>query len=140
MKLDRDHHPSRLRRRRQLLTALAVLVTATFVAGPAAAGDRHHRGGHYYRHHGGHHYSGYYPHHWGVRVLHHRSYPVYLHGGAGYANHEAGYYCGPCNQRFGSYDGLSNHVHHRHHVPLWKLPFVIIDSVLHGVVGWIFHG
>ncbi len=148
MTLDHDRSRTRFRRRRQWLIALAVLTATTGVAGTAFAGDRQHsrhhgfsghHGGQHGRHHGGHQRR----HRYGFSVLHHRSYPVYVHGYSGYsgyAHREPAYYCAPCSHRFGSYDALSRHVHHRHHVPLWKLPFVIVDSVLGGIFGWIFHG
>ena len=46
------------------------------------------------------------------------------------------YTCGPCNHRFTSRHEFHRHLHHKHRIPLWKLPFVIV----HSAVGWIFHG
>jgi hypothetical protein len=55
-------------------------------------------------------------------------------------HHERAYFCGPCNHRFSNYNALSHHVHRVHHIPLWRLPFVIVDSVFHNIAGFIFHG
>ena len=136
MRLDNE----RRNRRRRWVTALAVLLTTTFLAGPALADHRRYRHSDWRHGYQGHHERG---HHWRqVRhsYRHQRGYPVYVHGSQRYAHHEAGYYCGPCSHRFGSYAALSHHVHDRHHVPLWKLPFVIVDSIVGGALRWIFHG
>ena len=139
------------------MTALAVLLTATFAAGPALAGqgyrghDRHGGGwdrydrheGHYRhenRRHRRHHRHGY-RHAYRHAYRHSLGYPVYAHGGYGFgAQREAAYYCGPCRHRFNGYDELSVHVHRTHHIPIWRLPFVIVNSVLHDIVGFVFHG
>jgi len=140
------------RKRQKWVTAVAVLVAAMFVAGPAMADhrghrdhDRRHHDRHYDRHEGRHyerHYEGRRHHgrHHRKHYRHHnrRHYPTYRH--AGYRQEVAGYYCGPCNHRFHSYNALSRHVHHKHHIPLWQLPFVIVHSVFNGIFGWAFHG
>ena len=138
MRLER----TRRDRRRQWVIALAVLLTTAFVAGPALADDRRSRDRyrhdgyqqrHDYQHHDRRHHRRY-------SFRHHRGYPVYVHGGSRDAHHEAGYFCGPCNHRFANYGALSHHVHRQHHIPLWQLPFVIVDSVVGGAFRWIFHG
>ena len=35
------------------------------------------------------------------------------------------YACRPCGLHFGSYDGLTGHVHHHHHVAGWRIPGLI---------------
>ena len=56
--------------------------------------------------------------------------------GHGYDRYPDSYYCKPCGHRFHSRRKFHDHLHHHHHIPLWKLPFVIIHTTL----GWIFHG
>jgi hypothetical protein len=46
------------------------------------------------------------------------------------------YYCTPCSHRFDSLHGLRRHVSHHHHVPFWRLPFMVVAST----AGWFFHG
>ncbi len=51
--------------------------------------------------------------------------------------HEHGrYYCAPCRHAFRSRHTFHDHLHDHHHVPLWRLPFVIVHSAL----GWVFYG
>ena len=159
MKLDRN--------RKKWVAAIAVLVATTFVAGPtwAHGGKRHHRDhDRYERHHDHHRYDKKHRHgHYGSRHHRHdecrrgdrdhrrwerrhhrrhhrhsdRRYPVYSHS---YGNHDTRYYCAPCKGHFKSYDDLSYHVHHRHRVPLWKVPFLIVRGVLDGIFGFTYHG
>lgn len=35
------------------------------------------------------------------------------------------YACRPCGQHFGSYRVLRRHVHQHHHVPFWRVPFLL---------------
>ncbi len=140
----------RRNRRRQWAAALAVLLTATFAAGPALADhqrnrrhDRHDGYGQRHNGHDDHRRHNKRRHHRRKAYRHHRGYPVYAHNSYSrghYRHSEPAYYCGPCNQRFSDYDALSGHVHRVHHIPIWRLPFVIVDSVLGNVFGFIFHG
>lgn len=130
------------RTRRQCILALAILLATSFVAAPAFAshGHRYKSNHHAYRsggHHGFHARHHVRHHNYGprVRVVHRRSYPTYVH-----EQRSEAYYCAPCNHRFDSHDALYQHVHRRHHVALWRLPFVIVKSIIHGTLGWIFHG
>lgn len=50
-------------------------------------------------------------------------------------NHRT-FYCKPCNHRFRSRFQLRNHLHHDHHIALWRLPFVIV----HRAFGAVFYG
>jgi hypothetical protein len=60
-----------------------------------------------------------------------RPYRVHLHGSScGHRQSSYGYYCQPCGQRYGSFDRLSHHVHQVHHIPFWKLPFVIFAKAM----------
>ncbi len=136
---------NRSNRRRQWATAMAVLLTATFAAGPALADDRrsrrHDRHDGYSqrvdRHDDHRRHDRRHPRrHYRRSYRHSRGYPVYSY--SGYSSRA--YYCGPCNHRFSNYNALSHHVHRVHHIPLWRLPFVIVDSVFHNIVGFIFHG
>jgi hypothetical protein len=76
---------------------------------------KNHYHGHGHRHGHGH---GYYP-------VHHYDAPV-------------PYYCGPCSDYFDSYDALSDHVHHHHHVAAIELPFVIFEARIGGGMGFVF--
>ena len=75
----------------------------------------------------------------------HGGHRVIVHGdycGSNYARHarshrqQRGYYCEPCGHRFHARDHFHRHLLHDHHVPLWRLPFVIV----HSAVGWVFYG
>jgi hypothetical protein len=64
---------------------------------------------------------------------------------AGYAPHRheydrrvrrEAYHCAPCRHRFHDYDAFTRHVHHHHHVPFWRIPFVMVEAAF----GWIFYG
>ncbi len=46
------------------------------------------------------------------------------------------YYCKPCRHYFKKRHAFHDHLHDHHHVPLWRLPFVIV----HSAIGWIFYG
>jgi hypothetical protein len=46
------------------------------------------------------------------------------------------HYCKPCRRHFDGRHGFDRHLRHRHHVPHWRLPFVMI----HGAFGWVFYG
>ncbi len=155
MRLDRN--------RQKFVTAIAVLLATTFIAGPAMAhGKRHHGNRHYNesRHHNDRHYEGRHyrgddcrrgdRHHRRWERSHRgqnrhrdydrrssRHYPVYRHG---YNNENARYYCAPCKHRFGSYDDLASHIHHRHRVALWQVPLLIVRGVLDGIFGFTYHG
>jgi Ni/Co efflux regulator RcnB len=136
------------KRRQKWVTAVAVLVATMFVAGPALADNRgrdndrrHHQNRQYDRHqdrHQARHYNQYDRRH--DRRQARRHYPVYRHGAYRAGHESAGYYCGPCNNRFNNYEALSHHVHRTHHIAIWQLPFVIVHSIFQGAFGWVFHG
>lgn len=46
------------------------------------------------------------------------------------------YECLPCHRHFRCRDDLHRHVLHRHRVPPWRLPFVVVRTAF----GWIFYG
>ncbi len=112
----------------------------------------HHRGnhgrhfGHQRGHHGRHyghygHYGKHYKKHHGKHRKHYgHSYGYYdgygHHGKVRVYRHSSPYYCAPCNHYFRSRHSFHDHVHSYHHIPLVKLPFVIVRSAL----GWIFYG
>jgi len=48
----------------------------------------------------------------------------------------APYYCRPCNRRFAGQHDFHGHLHGHHHIPPWKLPFLIV----HNTLGWVFFG
>jgi hypothetical protein len=52
-----------------------------------------------------------------------------------YRSHEA-YHCRPCGHRFDDRQTFHRHLQHHHHVPLWRIPAVVIGSTL----GWVFYG
>jgi hypothetical protein len=87
-------------------------------------------GGHGHRHHDGCGHRGWH----GPRVVknHYYGYPVHHYGYAPAA------YCGPCGNHFDSYDDLSYHVHHHHHIAALQLPFVIFQASVGGGAGWVF--
>jgi hypothetical protein len=131
--------------RTRLAVPIALASALLLPAAPAAAhGDddyehpgKHHRK-HYghYRGHGHHHHpgcghGGYYAPRYVVRN-HFHGYPVYRHDYAPAA------YCGPCGNYFDSYDDLSYHVHHHHHIAVLQLPFVIFQASIGGGAGWVF--
>lgn len=71
----------------------------------------------------------------------HRGVPRYYHGRrGGRVRRDAAYYCASCRHRFHARRAFNRHLHHRHHIPLWKIPFVIVHGAVHGIVGWIFYG
>lgn len=79
----------------------------------------------------------------GRRVIVHGEHCALQHGhvgryrpGSRHAVAARGYYCKPCGHRFSSRDRFHRHVVHDHHVPLWRLPLVIVFSSL----GWVFVG
>jgi hypothetical protein len=142
---------ARTTRSRLARLALAALGSAALlVTTPGlASADRKDRDDHkHYRHHkhhkdhdrhGGRHYGGSYQH--GYR----HAPRVYFHGdscddhghGGYYGYRAARYHCGPCSHYFGSYDALHVHVHHAHHVPLFRLPHVIVQTSFgFGFPGW----
>ena len=52
------------------------------------------------------------------------------------AQHRAEYRCEPCSKRFSKRSGFHRHLTSHHHVPTWRLPFVVV----HHALGWIFYG
>jgi len=52
------------------------------------------------------------------------------------AQHRAEYRCEPCSKRFSKRSGFQRHLTDHHHVPVWRLPFVVV----HHALGWIFYG
>jgi len=50
--------------------------------------------------------------------------------------HASTYYCKPCNNRFKNRSGLHAHLSGHHHIPPWRLPFVVV----HNTLGWVFFG
>jgi hypothetical protein len=124
-----SHHT---RRALPLLIAAALLLAAA----PASADGwrKHHKhhwkhARHHWKHHHGH--GGYYAPR--VVVRHSYGYPVYHYG---YGPER--YYCGPCSHYFESYDHLSYHVHHHHHIAAIELPSLIFQASIGGGVGWVF--
>ena len=87
-------------------------------------------GGHGHRHHRGCGHGGWH----GPRIVNHHygGYPVHHYGYAPAA------YCGPCGNHFDSYDDLSYHVHHHHHIAALELPFVIFQASIGGGAGWVY--
>ena len=61
--------------------------------------------------------------------------PHYAHG-VKYTKHHAKFQCRACNHAFRNQRDFYDHVHQRHHVPLWRIPFLL----LHASAGWIFYG
>ncbi len=119
----------RIQSRIARFSILAVAAFA-FVLAPstAFARDRHHN--RHPRHHN------WYDSH-GYQYGHHSRYGgarVYQYYRADYRQER--YYCAPCNHYFDSRPNFHSHLNQRHHIPLWKIPFVIVHSTL----GWIFHG
>ena len=138
--------------RRVLLGGL-VLAMSVVWAGPAPARGRdHHRDRDHYvsryddhrgRHHGRYerrhrrgrdHYRGYR----GYRGRYRDSYrgvPRYYHG------HRArGYYCAACRHGYDSRSSFHDHLIGHHHIPVWRLPFVIVHGMIGGVLSWVFYG
>jgi len=77
--------------------------------------------------------------HWRHHRPHHRH--PYRHGyRRGYADGRyaprAEYRCGPCQQRYADYGAFETHLQHRHHIPIWRIPQVIVEAAF----GWIFYG
>jgi hypothetical protein len=52
---------------------------------------------------------------------------VYHHGYYSAPAPEA-WFCRPCGHHFDSYDDLNYHVHVSHHIPIWRLPHVIVNA------------
>lgn len=76
------------------------------------------RDGHHYRHHAS-----------------RQRTPHYAHG-VKYTEHYAKFQCRTCNQTFRHQRHFYDHVHQRHHVPFWRIPFLLV----HASAGWIFYG
>ena len=110
--------------------SFALALAALVLAGPASAGG--HGWGH--GHHRDHHQSCGHGDYYAPRYVEHRvhAYPVYYYDAA------PAYYCGPCGYHFDSYDDLSYHVHHHHHVAVLELPSLIFQASIGGGVGWVF--
>jgi hypothetical protein len=90
---------------------------------PSDRYDAHDR----YRH-GSHHGHG--PRWWGFAPRP-RPYPVHVHGSScGHRESAYGHHCRPCGHRYDSIALLHEHVHSVHHVPFWKLPFVIFAKAM----------
>jgi hypothetical protein len=62
--------------------------------------------------------------------------PAHSYRQAAAHSHGSPYYCKPCNHRFESRVGFNSHLGGRHHIPPWRMPFVIV----HHTFGWIFFG
>ncbi|MGH7286696.1 MAG: hypothetical protein ACREI8_01590 [Myxococcota bacterium] len=115
-----------IRTRRSLAFALAT--TLLLLGAPAGAKNKHHK---HQKHHGhGHHHQhgcghgGYSP-----RYVerHYYGYPVY-HPGYYSVPAPEPWFCRPCGHHFDSYDDLNYHVHVSHHIPIWRLPHVIVNA------------
>ena len=77
--------------------------------------------------------------HYRSNVRHHRPYPIRYHGSPCRPEHVWSgytYSCRPCGHRFTNLSLLHQHVHHHHHVPLWRLPFVIVAKTM----SFVFYG
>ena len=61
--------------------------------------------------------------------------PHYAHD-VKYNKHHVKFHCRACNHTFRYQRGFYDHVHHRHHVPFWRIPFLLGYANF----GWIFHG
>jgi len=85
---------------------------------------RHHNHGHKY----GHSYK--------ARYDRHNHRPAHSYRQASAKRHNAPYRCEPCNRRFNSRSGFHGHLSGNHHIPPWRLPFVIV----HHTLGWVFFG
>lgn len=48
----------------------------------------------------------------------------------------AAYQCAPCRHRWHDYGAFRSHLHHHHHVPVWRIPFVMVEAAF----GWVFYG
>ena len=85
----------------------------------ASCASRYHDGhGHYGHHHSRRHGSRHVGYGW--RQVHRRD----------------TYTCQPCNHHFRSRRRFYHHLHSHHHIPLFALPLVIVQSAF----GWIFYG
>jgi len=76
------------------------------------------RHGHHYRHHAK------------------RQHTPHYAQGVKYTKHYAMFQCRACNHAFRYQRDFYDHVHQRHHVPFWRIPFLL----LHASTGWIFYG
>jgi hypothetical protein len=106
-----------------------------YLRSPGGSHGRPHRGDHHsfdQRRHG--HYRSH-DSRWG----HHRPrpYPVHVHGAScSHDRSDYGYYCQPCGHRYDSLGRLHYHVSHAHHIPFWRLPFVIFAKAM----GFYYYG
>lgn len=48
----------------------------------------------------------------------------------------AAYECAPCRHRWYDYGAFRSHLRHHHRVPVWQVPFVMVEAAF----GWVFHG
>jgi hypothetical protein len=46
------------------------------------------------------------------------------------------FFCGPCRHRFDDRGAFHAHLHHRHHIPFWRIPHLIVRAAF----GWAFYG
>jgi hypothetical protein len=72
--------------------------------------------------------------------LWHRSHARHDHGpryarGVKVSKH-APFYCKRCSHAFHQRNDFYSHVHLRHRVPLWQIPFRLV----HASIGWVFYG
>lgn len=138
------------------LAALGLLMPVAAAAGPYHHRSHHERGAH--GHHGHHRGEGVAWEHRTRRQHAHRHHPDHprqhrsqrrahaparqrrgdrhLHRGHHERSVRNAFYCAPCRRYFRARRAFHDHLHHHHRVPIWRLPGVIVRSVL----GWVFYG
>jgi hypothetical protein len=65
-----------------------------------------------------------------------RYYDYGYRDGRGHHGRRASYQCAPCRHRWHDYGAFRSHLNHHHHVPIWRIPFVMVEAAF----GWVFYG
>ena len=113
------------------LAGLALVMCVAWAV-PATARDSGMRQG--YREHRGRHHDHYRADR-GRRHDHYRG-----ASGASRSHRGSVYYCAACRHRFDSRGRFYHHLQQHHHIPPWQLPWVVVHGLVHGGLGWVFHG
>jgi hypothetical protein len=142
---------------RRLCNAAALAVAALTMALPATAAAEHarserdrydrydrrdsrHDGRRDSRHDGRHHDNSrrdfYYGGVFGPHFSHHRRHRMPRYARGVHYRHAKAFYCEPCRHAFDSRNAFHRHIHRRHRVPMWRVPF----AAIHHALGWVFHG
>ena len=130
-----------------LVMCVAWAVPATARDSGMRQGYREHRGRHHdhYRGDRGRHHDYYRAdrggHHDHYREGRRRRHDHYRGASGASRSHRGSvYYCAACRHRFDSRGRFYHHLQQHHHIPPWQIPWVVVHGLVHGGLGWVFHG